>query len=109
MTETIRVEVACALPDRQRLVALQVPLGTTVAEAVSRAGMAALFPELDIPALKLGIYGKVVPPTTVLQAGDRVELYRPLKADPKEVRRQRVEANRGGRQPASANPAAAPK
>ena len=88
----INVEVACALPERQQIVALQVRKGTTVSEAVSLSGIERLFPEVDVHAAKLGIFGKAVakPEAHELAEGDRVEIYRPLIADPKEVRKQRA-------------------
>ncbi|SCK05715.1 RnfH family protein [Vogesella sp. LIG4] len=93
-TEHIPVEVAFALPGRQKIVALQVAPGTTAVQAVAQSGLAAEFAEIDMAALKLGIFGKAVQPDTVLRARDRVEIYRPLQADPKAVRRQRAEAGK---------------
>lgn len=84
------VEVACALPDAQALVSLQVPRGTTAQAAVDRAGLLARFPVFAEQPLCLGIYGRRVPAEQVLEAGDRVELYRPLAVDPKQARRRRV-------------------
>lgn len=84
----IRVEVVYALPDRQRLVALDVPRGTTAREAVERSGLIHEFPEIDPEDNGLGIFGRRCAPDQRLRSGDRVEIYRPLKADPKEVRRQ---------------------
>ena len=94
MTEQIRVEVACALPQRQRIMAMQVALGTTAEQAVRKSGILAQFPIIDAAALKLGIFSKAIKPDTVLREGDRVEIYRPLQADPKAVRRQRAEAGK---------------
>lgn len=90
--DTIAVEVVYALPERQKLLCLAVPRGTTVREAVERSGIAALFPELDLQAAPLGIFGKAVakPEERVLEEGERVEIYRPLIADPKEARKQRA-------------------
>lgn len=86
------VEVVYALADKQKLLRLQVPAGTTVREAAERSGMAAYFPELDLATCPLGIFGKAVskPRERVLEEGERVEIYRPLLADPKEVRKQRA-------------------
>ncbi len=88
--ETIEVEVAYALPEEQELVALEVPAGTTVEEAIRLSGILDRHPEIDLQVNKVGIFGKVTRPSTVLRPGDRVEIYRPLKADPKEVRRRRT-------------------
>lgn len=84
----IRVEVVYALPDRQRLVELEVPRGCTAREAVERSGLQHEFQEIDPEDNALGIFGRRCAPDHRLRDGDRVEIYRPLKADPKEVRRQ---------------------
>lgn len=102
MSETVNVEVVFALPAQQVLITLVVPRGTTALEAVRLSGIAERFPEhpLSPEQLKLGIFGKAVKPDTVLREHDRVEIYRPLLADPKEVRRQRAlqgkEMKKGG-------------
>ena len=90
-TGRIRVEVAYALPGAQALVALEVPAGTTVGEAIARSGVAQRF---AIGAGKVGIFGRVVSAATALQDGDRVEIYRPLIAEPKAARRQRAARKR---------------
>ncbi|MEM1404638.1 MAG: RnfH family protein [Pseudomonadota bacterium] len=88
---SIRVEVAYALPERQALVAIDVGEGTTALEAVQQSGLDGKFPDLTIDdGIKLGIFGQIVTLGHVLKAGDRVEIYRPLKADPKEVRKARA-------------------
>ena len=87
---TIRVEVAYALPERQSIVPLTVPEGTTALAAAQQSGLAEQYEGLSIDDAKLGIFGKAVAAQHVLQAGDRVEIYRPLIADPKEVRKARA-------------------
>lgn len=89
--EMVAIEVVYALPERQTLLRLKVPLGTTAEEAVQRSGILEHYPELDLSRSKLGIFAKVVPNTRVLREDDRVEIYRPLLADPKAVRQQRAE------------------
>lgn len=89
-TETINVEVAYALPEKQLIMPVNVDAGTTVGAAIVQSGIMMEFPELDIEHSKVGIFGKVATMETVLQPGDRVEIYRPLIADPKEVRRKRA-------------------
>lgn len=91
-SEILHVEVAYALPEKQKIVALELPPGTTVREAVRRSKMDTHFPGLDLETSDLGIFGKVVPnpEERTLSDGDRVEIYRPLIADPKEVRKQRA-------------------
>ncbi|MGQ4878176.1 RnfH family protein [Billgrantia sp. LNSP4103-1] len=92
----IEVEVAFALPDRQRIVTLLVPPGTSARQAVALAGLERLFPEVTAAALAeadLGIFGQLLrdPETHQLREGDRVEVYRPLEIDPKEARARRAE------------------
>jgi putative ubiquitin-RnfH superfamily antitoxin RatB of RatAB toxin-antitoxin module len=88
----IDIEVVYAAVERQRLLSLTVPEGTTVRAAVLASGIGGEFPELDLASCPVGIFGKQVmaPEARVLQAGDRIEIYRPLLADPKEIRRQRA-------------------
>lgn len=90
-TAMIPIEVAYALPERQTLLRLDVPEGTTAEEAIRRSGILDQHPEIDLGVNKIGIFAKLVPGSRVLRAGDRVEIYRPLIADPKAVRRQRAE------------------
>lgn len=90
-TAEIRIEVVFALPDKQTLKSLHVPFGTTAADAIKRSGILEDHPEIDLNRNKIGIYGKITPGSFVLRNRDRVEIYRPLIADPKEVRRKRAE------------------
>lgn len=85
------VEVVYALADEQIVVRLALPEGATAADAVERSGLPARFPEIAAGA-KLGIYGRIAAADTRLADGDRVEIYRPLIADPKQARRRRAEA-----------------
>ena len=87
---TIRVEVVLAMPARQELVALDVAVGTTLAEAIAQSGVTERFEGFELDLGKVGIFGQKAEPEQVLREGDRVEIYRPLVADPKEVRRQRA-------------------
>jgi putative ubiquitin-RnfH superfamily antitoxin RatB of RatAB toxin-antitoxin module len=88
MPETIRVEVAYADPQRQLLRAVEIVVGSTVADAVAASGILTQLPGF-VPA-GIGIFGRLVEPDTRLREGDRVELYRPLRIDPKQARRNRV-------------------
>ena len=88
--ELIPVEVACALPARQALLRLDVPQGSTARDAVQRSKIAEQFPELDVESAPLGVFGQSVEANYTLRAGDRVEIYRPLIADPKAARRKRA-------------------
>lgn len=95
--KTIAVEVAYALPTRQKIIALNVEDGTTALKAAHLSGIGLLFPDLKIDDCKMGIFSKVLdgkqqptPDEYVLKAGDRVELYRPLLVDPKAARAARA-------------------
>jgi putative ubiquitin-RnfH superfamily antitoxin RatB of RatAB toxin-antitoxin module len=88
--DQIKVEVAYAKPEEQVLVRLEVPAGTTLQQAIEQSGILDRFPEIDSGKLKAGIFGKLKKLTETLREGDRVEIYRPLIADPKEVRKQRA-------------------
>ena len=90
-SQLIGVEVAYALPERQSVLRIKVPVGTTAEQAVHRSGLLERYPELDLSGSKLGIFAKVIPPQRELREGDRVEIYRPLIADPKAVRQKRAE------------------
>ncbi len=87
--ETINIEVCYALPERQELISLALPAGCTVAQAIEASGLLAKYPEIDLGKNKVGIFGKLGKPDTALRNLDRVEIYRPLIADPKLVRKQR--------------------
>lgn len=91
MSEKIDIEVVYALPHEQALLRQQVLPGTTVKEAIQASGLLQKYPEIDLATSKLGIFGKLTKPDTVLREKDRIEIYRPLIADPKEVRRKRAE------------------
>lgn len=95
--ENITVEVAYALPKKQKIASLKVAVGCTAREAVVLSRINEDFPEIDVNSADVGIFGNALgsrglPPAEeyVLKAGDRVEIYRPLIADPKEVRRNRA-------------------
>jgi len=88
--DQIAVEVGYARPDEQVIVALQVPRGTTLREAIEQSGILERFPEIDLARNKVGVFGKLNKPAYVLRSGDRVEIYRSLLADPKEIRKQRA-------------------
>lgn len=96
--EPICVEVAYALPEKQKIVSLMVEPGTTAHDAVQKSHIQNEFPDLELESAKFGIFGQVLGTKGlatareyVLKEGDRVEIYRDLIADPKEVRRRRAE------------------
>ena len=86
----MRVLVALALPGRQEVIELEMPEGSTVQDAIRAINPAERFPEIDAASLKAGIWSRAAATTTKLRDGDRVELYRELKADPKDARRSRA-------------------
>lgn len=88
--KTIRVEVAYATLREQVILELPVAPGITAREAVERSGILQRFPEIDLARNKLGIFGKATKLDAKLSEGDRVEIYRPLIADPKEQRKKRA-------------------
>jgi len=85
-----RYEVAYATIDKQVILVVNSDQQLTVMDAVNASGILQAFPEIDVDNLKLGIFGKVTKPDVTLQPGDRVEIYRPLIADPKEARKKRA-------------------
>ncbi|MBA3582411.1 MAG: RnfH family protein [Gammaproteobacteria bacterium] len=87
---TIKIEVAYAKPSEQVIVPLDVPIGTTVMQAIVLSGLTQRFPEIDLEQSSVGIFAKVIKGDHLLAAGDRVEIYRPLIADPKSARKQRA-------------------
>jgi putative ubiquitin-RnfH superfamily antitoxin RatB of RatAB toxin-antitoxin module len=86
----IQIEVIYALPEKQETVPLSLPPGTSLQQAIEASGLAGKYPEIDMDKGKFGIYSKLAKLDTVLRDRDRVEIYRPLIADPKEVRKQRA-------------------
>lgn len=94
MSEQLSVEVIYALPEKQVLIPLRMPEGSTVRDAVAASGLDLEYHEVDFSALKVGVWAKLVKPDTPLRDRDRVEIYRPLIADPKEVRKQRAAAGK---------------
>lgn len=86
----LTVEVVYANPAEQVLEQLRVPSGSTVKSAIELSGILKRFPEIDLGVNKVGIFGKASPLNGTLNDGDRVEIYRPLIADPKEARKKRA-------------------
>ncbi|MGE0081029.1 MAG: RnfH family protein [Thiohalomonadaceae bacterium] len=84
-----QVEVAYARPDQQLIVPVEVESGMTLRHAIERSGLLEKFPEIDLATAKVGVFGKLSKLDKELHPKDRVEIYRPLIADPKEVRKQR--------------------
>jgi uncharacterized protein len=94
MNETIEVEVAYARPERQLILKLEVPLGTTAVEAARLSGIEEQFPEIDLASQRLGVFGKLCKHDRLLNPGDRVEIYRPLEVDPRAARRELAAAGK---------------
>lgn len=90
MAESIHIEIAYAKPARQEVIELKLPQGSTLQQAVEASGLLQRHAEIDLARTKVGIYGKLAKLDTLLRDKDRVEIYRPLIADPKAVRQQRA-------------------
>lgn len=90
----MRVEVAYARPDEQVIIPLDVDGDTTVARTIERSGILERFPEIDLNRNKVGVFGKLTRLDDTLREGDRVEIYRPLIADPKQARRERAKKDK---------------
>lgn len=85
----IKIEVAYAKPDCQRIIATHVKEECTIESAIQQSGMLSLFPEIDLSKQAVGIFGKQRQLDDIVKDGDRIEIYRPLMIDPKELRRMR--------------------
>lgn len=90
MSENLNIEVCYARPAKAELVSLKLPEGATVQQALEASGLLAKYPEIDLKKNKFGIFAKLTKLDAALRDRDRVEIYRPLIADPKEVRKQRA-------------------
>lgn len=86
----IQVEVCYATPNVQIVRSVVVPAGSSLQAAIERSGVPGMVPETDLEACRVGVYGKLKTLDAILREGDRVEIYRPLVADPKESRRKRA-------------------
>ncbi len=102
----LSVEVAYALPEKQTVLKLEVDEGATVEEVIRSSGILQRFPELDLSINGVGIYGKGVKLADAVRAGDRVEIYRPLIADPKAARKKRADGAPKARAAGSIKPIA---
>jgi len=103
--EWLCIEVVFALRDRQELVTVRLEDGATVADAIEQSSIQSAFPEWNLRACAVGIWGQLVEPDQRLQPGDRVEIYRPLTIDPRETRRTLAAQGRSmGKSPASQCP-----
>ncbi|MBZ0104896.1 MAG: RnfH family protein [Sulfuricella denitrificans] len=91
MSETIHIEIAYALQHEQILLKREAVSGITAEQAIRDSGLLEKHPEIDLSKNKIGIFGKLAKLDTVLRDRDRIEIYRPLIADPKEVRKKRAE------------------
>lgn len=94
MKKMLRIQVACAFPDRQQVISLQVLRGTTVREAILQSGIQTCFPDLSID--KTGIFGKIVSADYILSDAERVEIYRSLLKTPQQARKERAKLSSAG-------------
>lgn len=88
--ETIAIEVAYATPERQVVIPIDVPAGSTAEQAIKASGFLEQFPEVDLSLQKIGIFGHVCTLDKGLADGDRIEIYRPLMQNPMDARRGRL-------------------
>ena len=91
--EPMKVEVVYALADRQTVLACKLEPGATVREAIEASGILSEFPEIDVLRNRVGVFGRLRGLDEVVQPGDRIEIYRSLPADPKEMRRRRASSS----------------
>ena len=89
--DTAHIQLCYALPDKAVVIDLDIEVGCTLEEVIGKSGVLAQFPEIDLTQNKIGIYGKLKSLDTVARDGDRIEIYRPLQADPMESRRRRAQ------------------
>ncbi|PRY07751.1 RnfH family protein [Paraburkholderia sp. BL25I1N1] len=94
MSGRLSIEVCYASPSEQALIAVELPAGATLQQALEASGILRRFPQIDLGAQKVGVFGKLKPLDAVLADHDRVEIYRPLLVDPKVSRQRRVEKTR---------------
>ncbi|ANB73111.1 RnfH family protein [Paraburkholderia phytofirmans] len=94
MSARLSIEVCYALADEQTLIVVDLPEGATLQQALEASGILRRYPQIDLGAQKVGVFGKLKPLDTVLADHDRVEIYRPLLVDPKLSRQRRVEKTR---------------
>ena len=94
MADFLPVTVVYAAPGQEFSLPVSLAAGSTIADAIRASGLASMVADVDVAVLKCGTWGKLKPATTVLRAGDRVEVYRPLKADPNTARQHRVAKKR---------------
>jgi putative ubiquitin-RnfH superfamily antitoxin RatB of RatAB toxin-antitoxin module len=88
--QLIEVEVVYALPETQTVTRLRVPYGTTIGQAIAASRILERHPQIDAGAMRVGIFGQRKPLAAIAVDGDRIEIYRPLIADPREARRNRA-------------------
>ena len=91
METKISVQVAYAVADNQKVVSVELPVNSTVSQAIHSSGILQIFSEIDLDNVGLGIYGKIVEFDQILHDQDRVEIYRPLATDPMQARRIRAD------------------
>lgn len=91
VSDRITVEVAYALPERQALLTLSVSSAASVEQIIQQSGILQQFPQIDLQSQKVGVWSRPVKLTDLVKEGDRIEIYRPLIADPKDLRRRRAE------------------
>jgi len=87
---TTDIEVIFALPDTQKSICIKLVEGITVEQAIKESGIIQYFPEIDLDTVKVGVFGKSCQLSKIVEKGDRIEIYRPLKQNPMDARRNRA-------------------
>lgn len=91
MSDHIKIEVVYGVPDKQSILVVNVDIDCTIEDAILQSGILSLYPDIDLAKNKVGIWNHTAKLNAGLRDGDRIEIYRPLIADPKEVRKRRAE------------------
>lgn len=86
----IKIEVAYAAPQDQRIFTVEIEVGSTIQAAIQRSGILAIYPEIDLTKQKVGIFSKSRQLSDLVNDDERIEIYRPLIIDPKEARRAKA-------------------
>jgi putative ubiquitin-RnfH superfamily antitoxin RatB of RatAB toxin-antitoxin module len=91
----MKVAIVYAMPGKHAWINIEMPEGSTVAQAIERSGILNRFPEINLETQKVGVFGKIAALDTVIEEGARIEIYRPITVDPKTVKRRAQPAAQG--------------
>lgn len=94
--DKVHIQLCYALPEKAFVIDLDINVGSTIEEAIHHSGLLADYPDIDLDNTKIGVFGKLKTLDTLVREGDRIEIYRPLRADPMESRRRRAQHKKKG-------------